>query len=215
MDFARQQRDPTRHLVGFTFVFLVHAFVIYALMTGLASKAVGVIKKPMSATIIDEIKLPPPPPPPPKKETVKPPPPPEYVPPPDVPVSSAVSSVNAITAVTTVAPVAAPVVAAPVVAPPPPPPPKPAVRRGAQLQIVEKEDLIYPREASRAGIERGTVIARLHIDEKGNVTEVQIMSSDPPKVFDKEVRRALGMWKFRPEGEKYVGEIEIGFKLAD
>ena len=81
--------------------------------------------------------------------------------------------------------------------------------------ILEKEDLVYPREAIRAGIEKGTVTARLHIDENGNVTDVQIMSSDPPRVFDKEVRRALGLWKFRGEGEKYVGEIEIGFKLAN
>ncbi len=47
MDFARQQRDPTRHLIGITFVVLVHAIVIYALVTGLARKAIEVIKKPL------------------------------------------------------------------------------------------------------------------------------------------------------------------------
>ena len=63
MDFARQQRDPTRHLIGISIVILVHAIVIYALVTGLARRAVEVIKKPLTATIIEEIKLPPPPPP--------------------------------------------------------------------------------------------------------------------------------------------------------
>ena len=52
MDFARQQRDPARHVIGITFVILVHAIVIYALVTGLARKAVEVIKKPLTATII-------------------------------------------------------------------------------------------------------------------------------------------------------------------
>ena len=61
MDFARQQRDPTRHLIGISIVILVHVVVIYALVTGLARKAVEVIKKPLTATIIEEIKLPPPP----------------------------------------------------------------------------------------------------------------------------------------------------------
>ena len=67
MDYARQQRDPARHLIGITFVVLLHLLIIYAMVTGLARKAVEVIKKPLSATIIEEIKAPPPPPPPPKK----------------------------------------------------------------------------------------------------------------------------------------------------
>src|SRR5205809_6702739 len=88
MDFARQQRDPTRHLIGIAFVVLVHALVIWALITGLGKQMVEVIKKPLSATIIEEIKAPPPPPPPPPKKIVEPPkvqvqqP---YVPPPDIP----------------------------------------------------------------------------------------------------------------------------------
>ena len=56
MDFARQQRDPTKHMIGIGFVVLLHALLIYALLTGLARTVVEVIKKPLSATIIDEIK---------------------------------------------------------------------------------------------------------------------------------------------------------------
>ena len=40
-----------------------------------------------------------------------------------------------------------------------------------------------------------------------------IVSADPPKHFDKAVIDALMEWKFSAEGEKYVGEIEINFKL--
>ena len=103
----------------------------------------------------------------------------------------------------------------PVAAPPapPPPPPKPAVRRG--IVPVEREDPIYPRAAIRAGIEKGRVLARVNIDEKGNVTEVIIVSAEPARLFDNVVREALSKWKFKAEGEKYVGEIEINFTLKD
>ena len=93
MDYARQQRDPTKHAIGIGFVVAVHVLVVYALLTGLARKAVEVIKKPLSATIIEEIKAPPPPPPPPPppKRIVEPPkaaPVETYVPPPDSPVAT-------------------------------------------------------------------------------------------------------------------------------
>jgi TonB family protein len=59
------------------------------------------------------------------------------------------------------------------------------------------------------------VVARLQIDEKGNVVEINIVTSDPPRVFDKVVRAALEGWKFKAEGERYVGEVEINFSLKD
>lgn len=216
MDYARQQRDPTRHMIGIGFVILVHALVIWALVSGLARKAVEVIKKPLTATIIQEVKLPPPPPPPPKKivEAPKAPQPqPTYVPPPDIP-TPAQSTAPTISAVTATAPTEPHVIAPPPVVAPPPPP-KPAIRRGSQLVIVEKEDVTYPREAIRANIQKGLVTARLRIDEKGNVTDVHIVSADPPRHFDSAVRDALMKWKFKAEGEKYVGEVEVIFTLKD
>jgi periplasmic protein TonB len=212
MDFARQQRDPTRHAIGITVVILLHILVIYGLVTGLARKAVEVIKKPLTATIVEEIKAPPPPPPPPKKiEIQKAPPPPEqpYVPPPDIPVPTTPSE-PVIAAVTPAPPPVAPVIAPP---PPPAPAPKPAVRRG--ITPVFRVDPVYPREAIRAGVSSGKVVARLSIDEKGLVTEVRIIESHPPRVFDREVERALSQWKFQAEGEKYVGEVEVNFSLKD
>jgi periplasmic protein TonB len=214
MDFARRQRDPTRHMIGIAMVILVHVLVIYGLVTGLARKAVEVIKKPLNATIVEEIKAPPPPPPPPKKiEIPKTPPPPlqPYVPPPDIPVPTTPSE-PVIAAITPTPPPAPPVIAPP--APPPPPaPPKPAVRKG--ITPINKVSPEYPRDAIRKGIERGRVVARMDIDEKGNVTDVRIIEANPPRVFDREVIAALRQWKFEPEGEKYVGEVEVEFKLAD
>src|SRR5215472_14653870 len=130
MDFAKQQRDPTRHLIGIVAVVLIHLLVIYGLVTGLARKAVEVIKKPLNATIVEEIKAPPPPPPPPKKiEIPKTPPPPQpYVPPPDIPVPT-MPSEPVIAAITPTPPPAPPVIAPPA----PPPPPGTPPRRGRYL----------------------------------------------------------------------------------
>ncbi|HEX4885331.1 MAG TPA: TonB family protein [Casimicrobiaceae bacterium] len=225
MDFARQQRDPTRHLIGIAFVVALHALVVWAMVSGLGRKAIEVIKKPITATIIEEIKVPPPPPPPPPpKRVVLPkeaPPPPEqpYVPPPEVPVTPPPTPAPVISVAPSpepprqeykIEPPAPPVAVAP---PAPPAPPKPAVRRG--VVPVSREDPVYPRAAIRAGIEKGRVLARVNIDEKGNVTDVIIVSADPPRHFDSSVRDALMKWKFKAEGEKYVGEIEVVFTLRD
>jgi len=220
MNYAQQQRDPTKHMIGIVFVVLIHALVIYALMTGLARTVVEVIKKPLTAQIVEEIRPPPPPPPPPKKlvEVPKVQAPVEtYVPPPDIPVPAPPPVAPVITAVTPTPPPQPHVIAPPpppvVAPPPPPPPPKPAIRRG--IVRVAGDDPVYPRQAIRSGISKGRVLARVMIDEKGNVTEVIIVSADPPRHFDKAVIDALSEWKFKAEGEKYVGEVEINFSLKD
>jgi protein TonB len=217
MNYARQQRDPTRHVIGITFVVIVHAIVIYALVTGLARKAVEVIKKPLTATIVEELKAPPPPPPPPKKiieaPKVKPPEAP-YVPPPDIPVPTPTEAPPTITAVTPEPPPEQYVIAPPPPVVAPPAPPKPAIRKiGAERIAGENPE--YPRAAIKEGVEKGRVIARLNIDEKGNVTDVIIVSAEPKRYFDRAVILALKDWKFRAEGEKYVGEVEINFALKD
>src|SRR4029453_7676817 len=132
MDYARQQRDPMRHLVGLGFVVLVHVLVIWALLSGLGNTVIQVIKKPLTATIVEEIKLPPPPPPPPPKKIIEAPKVPvpveTYVPPPEVVTPAPQAPV--ITAVTPAPPQEPYVVPAPPAVEAPPAPPKPAVRRG-------------------------------------------------------------------------------------
>ena len=216
MDYAQQQRDPARHIIGISFVVLVHVLVIWALMSGLGSAVIQIIKKPLTATIIEEVKLPPPPPPPPRKIIEQPrvqTPIETYVPPPDVPVPTTTAPV--ISAVTATPPTEPHVIAAPppTVQAPVAPSPRPAVRKG--VVRTSGEDPSYPKEAIRAGVAKGRVVARLQIDEKGNVTDVNITFSEPPRVFDKVVRAALETWKFRAEGERYVGEVEINFSLKD
>jgi len=217
MDYAKRQRDPTRHVIGIAFVVLFHILVIYALMTGLASKAIQVIKKPLNATIIEEIKLPPPPPPPPpppkRVETPKIQTPVQpYVPPPDIPPPVAPSE-PVISAPTTVVPTEPAVIAPPVVAAPPAPPAKPSIRQGVSCQ---KQDApTFPREAIRARVEKGKVNVLMSIDEKGSVTDVRITSADPPRVFDRVVHDTLMEWKCGGDGTKYQASVEINFTLKD
>ena len=74
---------------------------------------------------------------------------------------------------------------------------------------------MFPREAIRAHIEKGRVNAVLTIDDKGNVTDVRIVSSEPPRVFDRAVRDTLIDWKCVAEGSKYQASVEINFTLKD
>ena len=69
MDYAQQQRQPGKHLTGITVVIVLHAIVVYALVTGLARKAMDVIKQPMTTKVIEEVKKPPPPDTPPPSTT--------------------------------------------------------------------------------------------------------------------------------------------------
>ncbi|MEO6565063.1 MAG: TonB family protein [Casimicrobiaceae bacterium] len=222
MDYARQQRDPGKHLIGIALVVLLHVLVIWALLSGLGKAVIQVIKKPLTANIIEEVKLPPPPPPPPppprkiiEQPKVQQVPIETFVPPPDIPVPTTTAPV--ISAVTQAPPTDPFVIAAPTPAPVPAPvvvaPPQPAVRRG--IVRISGEDPAYPKDAIRAGVSKGRVVARLQINEKGAVTDIQIIASDPPRVFDKVVRAALESWKFRADGERYVGEVEINFSLKD
>jgi protein TonB len=209
MDFARQQRDPTRHMIGIGFVILVHILVIYALLTGLGSRVIEVMKKPLTAKIIEEIKPPPPPPPPkkiiepPKIKEIQP-----FVPPPDIPVPQPPTA-PVIAAVQSTPPTEPNVIAAPVAAPVA----KPAVRQGVSCKSMEKPS--FPREAIRSGVEKGRVVAVLTIDEKGNVTDVAITSAQPPRVFDRVVRDTLSDWKCAGEGAPYKASVEINFSLQD
>jgi periplasmic protein TonB len=206
MDYARQQRDPTRHVIGIAFVVLVHALVIWALITGLGKQMIEVIKKPLSATIIEEIKAPPPPPPPPPPKKIVEPPKIQvqqpYVPPPDIPPPVAPS--EPVIASVAPTPPPEPVVIAPPPVIAPPAPPKPAIRQGVSCGKMIK-----------AGVQKGRVDAILTIDEKGNVADVKITQSEPARVFDRIVRETLVDWKCAADGTKYQASVEINFTLKD
>jgi len=208
MDFEYRPHDPGRRLAGLAVVVVLHVLIGYALVSGLARKAVEVIKKPLEATIIQEVKIPPPPPPPPK---IKPPepkappkvqaPPPPFVPPPEIP-PPPVEAPPVIT--TTPTPPPEPVV----VAPPPPPvePPKASGRSDIGVACPTQVKPEIPRKALQDGT--GGVVRAQALIQGGAVKEVTIISG--PRIFHGAVRSAMLQYKcVAADGTLAVQEFEF------
>jgi TonB family protein len=124
------------------------------------------------------------------------------------------------------APQPAPVQAAPApvqqpVAQPAPPPVQVAAAQptarpaapapSAAVTVLQRESPDFPREASRAGIDSGTVRARISINAAGEATNVSIVNANPPRVFDRAVQTALSRWKFNPGADGRTYDTEISF----
>jgi protein TonB len=227
VDFAEQQRNPTRHLVGIGVVVLMHLLLGWALVSGLARKVVEVVIAPIETKIVEEVKPPPPPPenlPPPPKFA---PPPPSFVPPPEVVVAPPPTPAPTITT-TTVAPPPAPVTIAPppVVAAPAPAPPAP-VRRAATPARIDFGTCAkpeYPVAARRAQTE-GVTRIRFGVDANGQVSKAEIErasgNSREHRLLDRAAVDALSACKFQPgtdEDGKPTGAVaivEYVWKLVD
>lgn len=209
MNFAQQQRNPGKHLMGITFVVAFHILVVWALLTGLAQKVVEVVKAPLETKIIQEIKPPPPPaPPPPSPKMVAPPPP--FIPPPEIVVATPPPVANTIQLTTQVAPpepvsivptaapspvaTAEPAAPAPSAAPAPRQPIRTAPVIDAKKNCEEPE---YP-SASRRNEEVGKVGLRFLIDVDGRVIDSKIVSSSGFNRLDRAARDALSRCIFKP-----------------
>jgi protein TonB len=222
MDYARQQRNPSRHLVGIGGVVLFHALLVYGLVSGLARKVVEVVKGPIEVKVIEEAVKPPPPPP----EIVPPPPklaapPPPFIPPPEITIAPPPAPPPTITQVTREAPPApvAPVIQPPpppvAVAPPPPPPP-PAAPRSARVvcpnYVQVMSSITYPREALLDGIE-GEVLIEFTVTGSGQIKDAQIKSSSH-RVFNRAALSAVqGGLTCQGQGQDVRVQAPISFKL--
>lgn len=85
--------------------------------------------------------------------------------------------------------------------------------RAAQsgLVPVTRDSPGFPREALSAGVSQGTVRARLAIDASGKVTNVEILESQPRRVFDRAVSRSLSRWTYEPGAAGRTTDVEIAF----
>lgn len=212
MDFAQQQRNPTRHLMGITGVVLLHVLVIYALVSGLARTVVEVVKGPIDVKVIEEvIKKPPPPPevvPPPPKVAA---PPPPFIPPPEINVAPPPNPAPAISAVTQEAP---PGPQAPVIQKPVEAAPQPTVRsaRVACPNYVEvMSSITYPREALRENLE-GEVVIEFTVTASGQVKDPVIKSSTN-RVFNRASMAVVDRLTCQGQGQDVRVQAPIGFKL--
>ena len=81
----------------------------------------------------------------------------------------------------------------------------------AAAMPVARASTTFPPAAITQGIRSGTVHARLDVDAAGHVTQVTVLSSDPPHVFDEEAVRSLKRWRFNAgaEGRTYDADVEF------
>jgi protein TonB len=82
----------------------------------------------------------------------------------------------------------------------------------AAARLITRVDPDFPREAAQSGVDKGTVKARMLLDETGAVTRVEIVEATPRRVFDRAVIRALSQWKFSEGAAGRSVEMEIEFK---
>jgi protein TonB len=212
MDYRFEPKDPSRRIKGLVIVVALHAFLGYALVSGMARKGLNFIKKPLEAVVIQEVIIPPPPPPPPPKKIETPKemvkteaPPPPYVPPAEV--VPAVTSNAPFIQSTQVVPTA-PVVIAP---PPPPAPPAPSGPRRTTIGLACPTQVApeMPRKAIQDGTE-GLVKAQILI-KGGVIQEVTILSG--PRVFHAAVKAAMMQYKCVTDASEVVATQEFNFKL--
>lgn len=185
MDYA-EQKFSSRQIAGIAFVVLFHIGVIYALASGLGEQAVQVLRQPLEAKIIQEVKPPPPEAPPPPPQLVQPPPP--YIPPPLVQIAQPPPP-PVIATVTQVKPVAPP---------PKPIPPPQAIRSAAGLDPNQTcAPPQYPEQA--ADMEQtGTSVLQFLISTTGSVISSRVASSSGHAALDDAAAAALSQCKFKP-----------------
>ena len=220
MNFSQRQADPRQHLLGIGFVILFHAFIVYALVTGLAKKVVDVVRAPIETKVIEEIKKPPPPPeivvpPPPKLEA----PPPPFIPPPEVQIATPPPPQPTITATTPVPP-PAPVNITP--APPPvaaaPAPPAPAAPVAVTAAVACSNyttvmgEAGFPKEALRQGLEKGEALIQFTLTAAGEVKDVRSLRASHP-IFARNSIRIVGEYKCAGQGHDVVVQVPFGYKI--
>jgi protein TonB len=219
MNFAQQQNDPRRRVIGFGAVLLFHLLIVYALVSGLAKKVVDVVRAPIETKVIEEIKKPPPPPevvvpPPPKLEA----PPPPFIPPPEIQIATPPPqpTITATTPTPPPAPVTiAPTPPAPVEAPPAPPAPPPAVvTAGSVCPTYQKAmgDVAFPREAIKQGLERGEAVIQFTIGPSGEIKDVKSVSGNP--IFARNsIRIVQSEFKCIGQGRDVTVRVPFVYKL--
>ncbi len=203
MDFSENIQTPAQKFGGLAVVVILHVFIIYALVSGLARKAAHVVVPELVADIIEPVKPPPPPPPPPP--AVKPPPraskvaapPPPFVPPPETKVSAPPPP----TPIATVTNTAPPTPELPRPAPPAPQAP-PAPVAAPPVRVAGINDLNsckpeYPR-ASLVAEETGVTRVEFVVGPGGELVDAKVKKSSGSRSLDRAAVAGLSRCKFNP-----------------
>ncbi len=186
MDFAQQQRGPSRHLVGFSMVIAMHVVLVYGLLTGLGKNVVEIVKQPFDTKIIEDVKKLPPPEPPPQQKLLPPPPPP-FVPLPDLIIGD-------------LAPAGPTITAAPAAVPPPPKAPVEQISSQITPAIIDPTHACQQPEYPSLSLKRdeeGSVTLLMLVDVDGRVRESKVQQSSGHDRLDRAARDALTQCHFK------------------
>ncbi|WP_340681026.1 TonB family protein [Paraglaciecola sp.] len=83
---------------------------------------------------------------------------------------------------------------------------------GQAIPVVRMEPK-YPIDAARAGIE-GWVKLLFSIDILGQVQDIQVLDAQPNRIFDREAKRALAKWKYKPQVISGVPQAQQGLMVV-
>ncbi len=214
MDFAEDRKMSLNRMIGIGLVILLHVLLVYALVSGLATSAIDVIKKPLEIKIIQAAPTPPPPaqvtPPPPPQLTT---PPPPYIPPPIIQIQQPTPPPPVFAVTTSVKPAPAPArVAAPVAAPTAPAP-STAVTVVCPNVGAVAGDLSgsFQDIANSDGIDSATVVVQFSIGPGGQVSGARIVSSTSADV---DALALQGIGELKCIGQGQTVEVRAPFSFS-
>jgi protein TonB len=211
VDFADERKMSMNTMVGIAIVILLHVFLVYALVTGLATSVVDVIKKPLEIKIIQAPLAPPPPPPamntpPPPKLTT---PPPPYIPPPLIQIQQPTPPPPVIAVTTSVKP------PAPVTLAAPPTQAAPSTNVGVVCPnvgaVAGQLSDSFQDIANNDGIDSASVVVQFTISPGGEISDPRIVSSTLPDV---DALALQGVRALRCEGQGQTVEVSAPFHFS-
>jgi len=194
-DALQQLRPPPprkmkkNRLPGVIFVVVLHIFLVWALISGLATATMDLVIGNIEAAVVteEEIEDLAPPPPPPDFE-----PPPPVVPPPSVIIDIQRAPVENTTAIQQVVDRAAP---PPVAAPPPPPPIRPFTADGNGNRVTARD---YPAISIRLR-ETGLAVVNVCVEADGSVSDVTLVtSSGHDRLDNATIRMVNNRFRYNP-----------------
>jgi len=213
VSFGQPISSPLRQTARLGSVIAIHVALVWGLMNGLARQVVQLIKVPIEARMIEEVK---PPPPPPAKIDLPPPtkfvPPPTFVPPPEVSVQAPAAVAPTISSTT-----AEPVPTAPqpkvqpaeVAAVPKPTKVSAAVACSNYAKLMDEAG--FPREALRRGLERGDALIQFTLGENGEVKDVKALQTSHP-IFAANSVRIVSDYKCTGQGREVVVQVPFMYQ---
>jgi len=185
-----QRRDPKKTALGIAIAVVLHLLLIYALINGLGTRMIDVIKGPLETQVIPPPKPEvTPPPPPPAVRLMTPPPP--YIPPPVVEITTPTPVSNAITA-------------APSPKPPAPVPftPAPAPVAAAPDTDVSEQPIgggapVYPQEMLDDE-RQGSALVECTVGTDGKTSNCQLINSKGGEAFGVSALQFAQTQTYRP-----------------